>query len=79
MKRSPLIYAFGHLVSGYASPEDAHSADSIDLARDTLNSIEELSANTISQIEELAEHVAGNYQYTGEADARQGKGEGFEF
>ena len=77
MERSPLEYAFAHLVAGYANPEDAHSADSIGLGRDTLNGIEELSANTISQIEALAEYVAGNYEYTGQLNQSRADAEKF--
>lgn len=65
---SELTYAFGHLVSGFANPDDAHSADSIDLGFDTLFA-KGYDAQTIAIITDLAEHVAGDYEYTGKATA----------
>lgn len=66
MNRSKLIYAFGHLVASH-NPEDPHHADSGDLADDVLRDMG-LSEVEMDQIEAIAEHVAGNYRYTGDAE-----------
>ena len=63
--RDRITYAFGHLVSSYTP--DAHSGDSGELALDTLAEIG-LDEDMCMVIEMIAEHVNGNYQYTGEAD-----------
>lgn len=67
-----LIYAFGHLVSGYAHPDDPHAGDSLDLARDVLEA-EGLEVPAIAVVIQLAEYVADNYQYTGEGRERRRK------
>ena len=59
-----LIYAFGHLVSSYRV-EDAHAGDSGGLALDVLYDME-FTEREIAIIEALAEHVFGNYEFTGE-------------
>lgn len=65
-RRERIVYAFGHLVSGQER-ETAHSADSMDLARDVLDELG-LTAGELDLVELLAEEVAGNYRYTGKAD-----------
>jgi hypothetical protein len=61
-----LTAAFNHMVSGHSMPDDPHSADSLDLGRDTLHDMA-LSQETIAAVEVLAEYVAGDYQFTGKA------------
>lgn len=65
-----LTYGFGHLVSSIDRPDDAHAGDSADLAFDTF---EELGYGDaiVEVIEALAEWVAGNYEWTGEAEQLQ--------
>lgn len=58
-----LVYGFGHLVSSYIT-DDAHSGDSGDLAQEVFESLG-LSDYTIKILELVAEHVWGNYEYTG--------------
>jgi hypothetical protein len=65
--REQLFYAFGHLVASF-NPEDPHHADSGDLARETLTELG-LTEGDVAIIDGLAEHVAGNYRYTGEQEA----------
>jgi hypothetical protein len=64
--KARLIYAFGHLVGSF-NPEDPHHGDSADLADDVMNEIG-LTDSEREVVRDLAEHVAGNYDYTGEAD-----------
>lgn len=70
MKDTPLLYAFGHLVSGHAYPYDAHSGDSLDLGQDTLIDAG-YAEGTIEIINDIAMEVAANYKYTGELDAHR--------
>jgi hypothetical protein len=72
--RDRLTYAFGHLVASFGT--DAHSGDSGELAADTL--IELLGDNDeaymiIGALGVVAEHVAGNYEWTGEAEDERRK------
>lgn len=67
--RECLTYAFGHLVGSFGT--DAHAGDSGDLARDVLVEVlgdDEAGLLAIGSLLTVAEHVAGNYAYTGEAD-----------
>ena len=64
-QREKVVAAFGHLIASFGT--DAHAGDSGDLALDTLNEVG-LDEGAIAALEVAAEHVAGNYQYTGEAD-----------
>lgn len=71
--RERLTYAFGHLVSSF-NPEDPHHGDSRDLAGDVLAEL--LGEGTeglvaIGVLDVIAEHVAGNYEWTGEAEEFQ--------
>lgn len=63
--RDRVAYAFGHAVSSYST--DAYAGDSGDLAQEV---VEELGFTpmTVELFWLIAEHVAGNYAYTGEAD-----------
>ena len=61
-----LAYAFGHLVASH-TPDDPHHADSGDLADEELDALG-LSLREKDLVEAIAEHVAGNYTYTGEAE-----------
>lgn len=70
MNEDKLRYAFGHMVSGYAYPDDAHSGDSLDLGQDTLIDAG-YSEDTIEIVNDLAMEVAVNYKYTGELDAHR--------
>jgi hypothetical protein len=63
-----LIYTFGHLVASHGT--DAHAADSGELAEDLMAEGDMESGQRIV-LRTLAEHVAGNYQYTGEAEDLQ--------
>lgn len=67
-EKDRLTYAFGHLVSSFGT--DAHAGDSGELAQEVLTELG-FSPREKSIIEDLAEHVAGNYQYTGEAEDEQ--------
>jgi hypothetical protein len=60
-----VLYAFGHLVS--SNGVDAHAADSGSEADDVMEGLG-LTARERAIMELLAEHVSGNYDYTGEAD-----------
>lgn len=59
-----VVYAFGHLVSSHFT-DDAHHADSGDLAQDVMEHLN-LTVREREILEAVAEHVAGNYRYTGE-------------
>lgn len=61
-----LIYGFGHLVSSCLI--HAHSGDSGDLAREVFAELG-ISKEAVDILECIAEEVAGNYQWTGAADA----------
>ena len=63
--RERVLYAFGHLVGSYGT--DAHAADSGDEGQTVLRD-EGLSDAEIEIVHIIAEDVAGNYRYTGEAD-----------
>lgn len=63
-QRKGLTYAFDHLVSSQAHPENAHAGDSADLAIDTFTEIG-MNEDQVEAIEALAEHVAANYAWTG--------------
>lgn len=61
-----LRYAFGHLVSGHARPDDAHAADSLDEGRRVLEILGyDEGSQTREVVEALAVHVAEDYEYTG--------------
>ena len=60
-----LTYAFGHLVSSF-NPEDPHHADSGEEGTEVLASLG-FTGETMEVVHALAEHVAGDYAYTGEA------------
>lgn len=63
--RAKLTYAFGHLVGSFGT--DAHAADSGELGDTVMDEIG-LVPDERAIVRVLAEHVAGNYRYTGEAD-----------
>ncbi len=65
-EQAVLLYAFGHLVSSY-NPEDAHHADSGELGEETLVTLG-LTGESMEIVTVLAEHVAHNYEWTGEGD-----------
>lgn len=61
--RDKIAYAFGHLVASYDT--DAHAGDSGDLGDEVMREV--VPAGSMWIIDAIAEHVAGNYAYTGEA------------
>lgn len=65
-KRDRLTYAFGHAVSSHMI--DAHSADSGELAIEVLSDLG-LTEEEIEIVGYIAEHVAFNYEWTGEGEA----------
>lgn len=64
MRQRQLKYAFGHIVDGFGT--DAHAGDSAELGDEVLTDMGFTTAEK-AIVHTLAEHVAGNYQYTGEA------------
>lgn len=65
-----LTYAFGHLVSSYSPAPRGHEGDSADLAQGVLTGdMLRLDPRALAAVHRLAEYVAGNYEYTGEAEA----------
>lgn len=64
--RDGLTYAFGHAVSSHIEG-DAHSGDSGDLAIDVMSDLG-LTEEAIDMVMVLAEHVHGNYDYTGRGE-----------
>jgi hypothetical protein len=68
--KKSLIYGFGHLVGSISRPDDAHSADSADLAFDTFDAAA-FTDDQVEIIECLAEYVAANYEWTGEGEELQ--------
>ena len=64
--RDRIAYMFGHLTALF-NPDDPHHADSGDLAADEMQAMGFTGPERMLT-EILAEHVHGNYQWTGEGE-----------
>jgi len=64
-RATKIVYAFGHLVAS-CNPQDPHHGDSGDLAYDCLRELG-YDEDAIEDLRYVAEHVAGDWEYTGRA------------